>query len=229
VKKATVFSLLVLLVMIPGTLYLGTRLTGRWYYLTGTLLIIEAMLPFFAAFEGRRPRARELAILAVMAALAVAGRVAIPIPNFKASTGIIMITGIAFGPQAGFLTGAILAFASNFFYSQGPWTPWQMMSYGMGGFLAGLVFQGKKPGVIWLGIFGFVSVVLVVGPILDCSTIFTAAATLTWRFALTVLLAGLPFNAMHGLSCAATLMLLSKPLLQKLQRLQIRYGMMKTE
>lgn len=228
-KKNAVFSLFTFAFLIPLTLYLGTRVTGRWYYLTGTCMIMEAMLPFFAAFEGRKPRARELAVLAVMAALAVAGRVAIPIPHFKASTGIIMITGIAFGPQAGFLTGAVAAFASNFFYSQGPWTPWQMMSYGMAGFLAGLVFRGRKPRALWLGIFGFVSVVTVVGPILDCSTVFTAATALTWRFALAVLLAGLPFNAIHGLSCAATLILLGRPLLRKLQRLQTRYGMLETE
>ena len=122
-KKSTVLSSLTLVVLIPATLYLGTRLTGRWYYLTSTLIILETMLPFFFAFETRKPQARELVTLAVMAALAVAGRVAIPIPNFKAITGIIMITGIAFGPQAGFLTGAVAAFASNFFFSQGPWTP----------------------------------------------------------------------------------------------------------
>ena len=116
-RKLTFFSLLVWLVLIPGTLFLGTHLPGRWYYLTSTLVILEAMLPFFLSFEARRPQARELVTIAVMAALAVAGRVAIPVPNFKAITGIIMIAGMAFGPQAGFMTGAISAFASNFLNS----------------------------------------------------------------------------------------------------------------
>lgn len=233
-KKSTLFSILTIVVLIPATLYLGTQLTGRWYYLTSTLIIIETMLPFFVSFESRKPQARELVTLAVMAALAVAGRVAIPIPNFKAITGIIMITGIAFGPQAGFMTGSVAAFASNFFYSQGPWTPWQMMAYGMGGFLAGILFYNKKYKIqqnalqyaAALAAFGFVSIVTFVGPLLDSCTIFTTGSKITLTYALTILASGLPYNVTHGISCAATMLVLSKPLLDKLDRLKIKYGMM---
>ena len=230
-KRSTLFSVLTLVVLIPVTLYLGTHLKGRWYYLTSTLVILEGMLPFFLTFESRRPQARELVIIAVMAALAVAGRVAIPIPNFKAITGIIMITGMAFGPQAGFMTGAVSAFASNFFYAQGPWTPWQMMAYGMGGFLAGMIFSKKKPRKAGLEttvqvVFAFLAVMLIVGPLLDACTIFTTGSKLSWRFVFTVLLAGLPHNVTHALSCAATVLLLGRPLLVKLSRLKTKYGML---
>ena len=122
-RKSTFFNLLVWLVLIPGTLFLGTHLPGRWYYLTSTLIVLELLIPFFLAFEGRKPQARELAVLAVMCALAVAARVAIPIPNFKAIYAIIMITGISFGPETGFLVGAVSALSSNFFFSQGSYTP----------------------------------------------------------------------------------------------------------
>ena len=157
-KKSTLFSILTIFLLVPATLLLGRHIKGRWYYLTSTLVIIEIMLPFFASFESRKPQSRELVTLAVMAALATASRVAfVFIPYFKAITGVIMITGIAFGAQAGFLTGAIAAFASNFFFSQGPWTPWQMFAYGFAGFWAGLIFHGRqkwcKPWI--LGIFGF--------------------------------------------------------------------------
>jgi len=230
-RKTTIVSLLALLVLIPATLFLGTQLRGRWHYLTSTLVILEAMAPFFLLFEARRPQARELVILAVMAALAVAGRVTIPIPDFKAITGIVMITGMAFGPQAGFMTGAISAFASNFFYAQGPWTPWQMLAYGMGGFLAGLLFYGKvwknAPAEYILKVgFAFLTVVLAVGPLLDACTLFTTGARLSWGFALAVFAAGLPHNLIHGLSCAATVLLLSKPLLSKLNRVKTKYGML---
>jgi len=230
-KKSTLFSILSLLVLIPATLYLGTHLRGRWHYLTSTLVIIEAMLPFFLTFEARRPQARELVTIAVLAALAVAGRVAIPVPNFKAITGIVMIAGMAFGPQTGFMTGASAAFASNFFYSQGPWTPWQMLAYGMGGFLAGLFFCGKERKnhrleVLLRTVFAFLGVILLVGPLLDACTVFTTGAKLSWRFALAVLAAGFPHNVIHGLSCGVTVLLLSGPLLDKLNRLKIKYGMM---
>lgn len=230
-KKNTIVSLLTLLVLIPATLFLGTQLRGKWHYLTSTLVILEAMAPFFLLFEARRPQARELVILAVMAALAVAGRVAIPIPDFKAVTGIIMITGMAFGPQAGFMTGAVSAFASNFFYSQGPWTPWQMLSYGVGGLLAGLLFYGKTwknartEAALKAG-FAFAAVVLAVGPLLDACTLFTTGARLSWGFALAVFAAGFPHNVIHGLSCAATVVLLGKPLLSKLNRVKTKYGML---
>ena len=69
-RKSTLASLLTLFVLIPATLFLGTQVKGRWYYLISTMIIMELMLPFFFRFEARRPQARELVILTVMAALA---------------------------------------------------------------------------------------------------------------------------------------------------------------
>ena len=231
-KRSVLISLAVLLVLIPATLFLGTRLTGRMYYLTSTLVVLETMLPFFLRFETRKPKARELVILAVMCALATVSRLVVLLPNFKPITGIIMITGMAFGPEAGFLTGAVSAFASNFFFSQGPWTPWQMMAYGTGGFLAGLVFYRiQDPAGTWkklagLAAFGFLAVLLVVGPLLDCCTLFTTGTAITWKFALAVFTVGLPHNFQHALATAATLLLFGKPLLWKLNRLRVKYGML---
>lgn len=228
-KKATAFSLLVIFLLIPATLLLGTRLTGRWYYLTSTLVVTEIMLPFFFSFESRRPQAREVVIIAVMAALAAASRAAFAfLPYFKPIMGIIMITGIAFGPQAGFLTGAVGVFASNFFFSQGPWTPWQMFAYGMAGFLAGAVFCRRESWQkTWvLAPFGFFSMLLIIGPMLDSCTVFTVLSKFTWESVLFIYGQGVPVNVMHGISCALTLALLAKPLLGKLRRLQVKYGMM---
>ena len=226
-KKVTLINLLLIFVMIPATLFLGTQLTGRWYYLTSTLIIIETMLPFFLAFETRKPQARELVTISVMCALSVASRVAIVIPGFKPTTAIIMIAGIAFGAEAGFMTGAVTAFASNFFFSQGPWTPWQMMAYGFGGFIAGLIFHRRKhQNPIVLAMFGFCSILLAVGPLLDSCTIFTTASRITWKYVCAVFAAGFLVNLKHAIACAVTMLLLSKPLLQKLDRLKNKYGMM---
>ena len=228
-KKSTLFSILTIFLLVPATLLLGRHIKGRWYYLTSTLVVIEIMLPFFASFESRKPQSRELVTLAVMAALATASRVAfVFIPYFKAITGVIMITGIAFGAQAGFLTGAIAAFASNFFFSQGPWTPWQMFAYGFAGFWAGLVFHGhpscRKPWV--LGLFGFFSILLLVGPMLDSCTVFTVLPKLSLANVLLIYGQGVPVNTIHGLGCGLTLLVLTKPLLQKLSRIQRKYGIL---
>lgn len=228
-KQSPWLNILFLFVLIPATLFLGRSFPGRWYYLTSTLVIVEIMVPFFVSFERRRPEARELVIVGVMAALAAASRVAFAVmPYLKVITGIIMITGIAFGSQAGFLTGAIAAFASNFFFGQGPWTPWQMFAYGFAGFWAGLVFHGhpswRKPWV--LGLFGFFSILLLVGPMLDSCTVFTVLPKLSLANVLLIYGQGVPVNTIHGLGCGLTLLVLTKPLLQKLSRIQRKYGIL---
>ena len=228
-KKSGFFSVLVIFLLIPLTLLLGTKLKGRAYYLISTLVVMEIMLPFFFRFESRRPQARELVILAVMAALAAVSRVVFAFsPYLKTITGIIMITGIAFGAEAGFLTGAVAAFASNFFFGQGPWTPWQMFAYGFGGFFAGLIFHKhkawRKPWI--LAPFGFLTILLLVGPMLDSCTVFTVLTKFTKKNILIIYGQGVPVNITHGIGAALTLFFVSRPLLAKLERLQTKYGML---
>ena len=236
-KKSTWAALIVLFVLIPATLFLGKQIHGRWFYLTCTLIILELMVPFFLGFEARKPQARELTLVAVRAALAAASRVAfVFLPGFKPIIGIIMISGIAFGPESGFLIGAMSVFASNFFYSQGPWTPWQMMAYGAAGFLAGLLFCKKRKKIEkcpcfipLMGIFGFSSVLLLIGPLLDCCTVFTVLPRLTAKSVLSVFAAGVPVNVKTGFATAVTLILVCKPLLWKLDRIQTKYGLLAGE
>ena len=144
--------------------------------------------------------------------------VAIPIPGLKAIFGVIMIAGIAFGPESGFLVGAVSALASNFFYSQGPYTPWQMMAYGAGGMLAGFLFYGKrlprKPLV--MGVFGFLGVLFFVGPI-----------TINFKNVMAIYLAGFPVNFSQAVGTFLVLSLLGKPMLEKLERIKIKYGMLR--
>ena len=77
-----------------------------------------------------------------------------------------------------------------------------------------------------LAVFGFLTIQLVVGPLLDCCTVFTTGSKLSWKFAAAVFAAGVPYNFKHALACAATMLLFSKPLLEKLERLIVKYGMM---
>ena len=128
-KKSHIATLLIFLLIIPATLYFGLRLTGRAYYLTSTLVIIEIIIPFLLAFESRKPQARELVVIAVLSALAVAARVVIPIPSFKAIFAIIMLSGMAFGPETGFL----------FAKGRLPQKRWVMAVFG---FLACVLFVG---------------------------------------------------------------------------------------
>ena len=227
-KKSHIATLLIFLLVIPATLYFGLRLTGRAYYLTSTLVIIEIIIPFLLAFESRRPQARELVVIAVLSALAVAARVAIPIPNFKAIFAIIMLSGIAFGPEAGFLVGAVSAFASNFFYGQGAYTPWQMFAYGAGGMLAGFVFaQGRLPRKpVTMGIFGFLAVAFFVGPLLDTCSVFLVMSRISLKGAMAFYISGFPVNLRQAVATAIVLLVLGKPLLEKLDRIKTKYGIL---
>ena len=230
-KKSNIATLIVFFLLIPVTLFFGSKLPGRGYYITGTAIIIELMIPFFMAFEGRRPKARELVVIAVMCAIAIAGRAAIPIPNFKAIFAIIMLSGIAFGPEAGFMVGAISAFASNFFYGQGAYTPWQMMAYGAGGMLAGFCFaKGRLPRKPWvMAIFGFFAVVLWVGPLLDTSSVFLMLSDINWNSLLLTYGAGLSVNISQAACTVLIMLLFGRPLLDKLDRIKVKYGMMEDE
>ena len=190
-------------------------------------LFALGVIPFLLAFESRRPQARELVVIAVLSALAVAARVAIPIPNFKAIFAIIMLSGIAFGPEAGFLVGAVSAFASNFFYGQGAYTPWQMFAYGAGGMLAGFLFaKGRLPQKRWvMAAFGFLACVLFVGPLLDTCTVFLTLPIINAQTAWPLYISGFPVNISQGVCTALTMVLFGPALLEKLERVKLQYGM----
>ena len=230
-------SLAIMVLLVPLAVVLFTRLKQS-FYLSGLTIIVLTIAAFFLHFESRKPQARELVHLAVLCALAVASRAAFGfVPHFKPMLAIVMLTGIAFGPEAGFLCGAISGFASNFIFGQGPWTPWQMFAYGIGGMLAGLFalcgILKKSPrawrdggwrDILGLTVFGFLCILLVVGPLLDTSTFFMAGFSASSPLA--IYLAGVPVNCVHGSAVALTMLLFGKPLLDRLRRIQIKYGMM---
>lgn len=230
-KKSHIVTLLIFLLVIPATLFLGLRLSGRAYYFTSTLVIAEILVPFLLAFENRKPQARELVVIAVLSALAVAARVVIPIPNFKAIFAVIMLSGIAFGPEAGFLVGAVSAFTSNFFYGQGAYTPWQMFAYGAGGMLAGFLFaKGRLPRKpVVMGIFGFLTMLCFVGPLLDTCSVFLALPVINLETAWPLYMSGFPVNLSQGVCTFLTILLFGNALLEKLDRVKVQYGMTEDE
>lgn len=225
----SLIRLLPVVFAVPLTLYIGYRIGGGHYYVLSFIVLIWAMLPFFLMFEKRGPRANELVTLAVMCAVAVVSRAAfIWLPHFKPITAVIIITGAAFGAEAGFMAGAVSMLVSNFLFGQGMWTPWQMFAFGVAGFLAGAVFCDAhvKVGKWGLALFGGFTVMLIVGPLLDTCTLFTMTSEISAQAAAGVYLAGLPVNAIHASATVLTLLFVSEPLLEKLNRVKTKYGMM---
>ncbi len=112
------------------------------------VVVLASIAVFFANYETSRPRLRDIMPTVVLAALAAAGRILFaPIPDFKPVSAIAIIAGVVFGRKSGFMVGALAALASNFFFGQGPWTPWQMYAWGLVGYGAGLLAMvpAKKP------------------------------------------------------------------------------------
>lgn len=227
-RKRTIVAAVMILLLIPLTIFVGiTYLQDRKYYFISLLVILECMLPFALIFEGRKPQGRELIIIAVLCALSVVGRLAFyMLPQFKPNAAIAIIAGVAFGGESGFLVGAMGMLLSNIFVSQGPWTPWQMFSMGIIGFLAGLLFRKgllrrRTPMVV----FGFTAVLVIYGGLMNFQTAVQTQATLTLGGLLPYYISGLPMDIIHAVATGVFLWFGGPPLLEKLDRVKIKYGL----
>lgn len=215
-----------IVIVVPCVLAAGLLFGDRNYAITSPIILILSMLPFLFAFEKRRPKARELVPIAVMAAIAAVGRFAFAaLPQFKPIVAIVIITALAFGPEAGFLTGAIAMLASNFLFGQGPWTPWQMFCCGIIGFLAGLLRQNGFLKHKWsVCLFGFLSGYLY-GVIVDIWTVSAFTSRITWQSVLAVYASGFSFNTILAAATAFFLFIMEKPMAKKLERLKTKFGL----
>lgn len=227
--KRTIAASIMILLLIPLTIFIGVHFWGgRKYYFIGLLIIMEAMLPFALIFEKRKPQAREMVVLSVLTALAVAGRSAFfMLPQFKPVAAMVIITGVAFGGEAGFLVGALTGFISNMIFGHGPWTPWQMFAFGIIGFLAGVLF---KKGLLLrsrvpLCVFGGLATLIVYGGLLDGHTALMMLAHPTLSGVLAVYLQGLPFNLIHSFATVIFLAAAAPTMLEKLDRIKLKYGL----
>lgn len=203
---------------------------NKSYYLIALVIIAFAVLPLFIRWErGIGRRGRELAVLAVMIAIAVGTRgLFYMLPEVKPMAAVVVITSAAYGAEAGFMTGVMSAFISNFFFGQGPWTPWQMLAMGLVGFLAGILFSHKKlekrRQLFGLAVYGGFSVTIVYGLIMDTSAVLLSTNAVSFSMLLAAYGAGFLFNLIHGVSTVLFIVVLAKPVLNKLYRMKKKYG-----
>ena len=197
------------------------------YYAAAVLLILCAIIPFFAFFEKRKIKTGEIVTVAIMTALAVASRcVMMFIPQVKPTCALVAVSGIAFGPNVGFLIGALSMLLSNFVFGQGMFTPFQMLGMGLVGFFSGAIFCGKKyatnkwivsitVGLLCFAVYGFAA---------DSCSVLMLSTDLSVKSALTFYASGLTFNIIHGVTTAVLLFFINKPMTEKFSRLRIKYG-----
>lgn len=228
--RRTVIAAGLMFLAIPLTLLAGVRLLDSSRYgLVSMLVLAETMTPFFLLFEGRAPRARELAVVAALCAISVAGRAALfMLPEFKPVWAVTIVAGVSLGGETGFLVGAMTMLVSNLLFSQGPWTPWQMFAMGLVGFLAGVLFSGGRirKSRLTLCVFGALAALVVYGGIMNLASALLWGGGLTWGTVLAYVLSGFPVDCVHA---AATWMFLwfgAEPMLDKLDRVGQKYGLL---
>lgn len=231
-SKRTLLAMAMILIAIPLTIYIGIYYLGdRKYYFISMLIILETMLPFAMVFEGRKPQARELIIISVLCAIGVAGRAAFfMLPQFKPVVAIVIIAGVTFGGEAGFLVGAVTSFVSNMFFGQGPWTTWQMFAFGIIGFLAGILFRKGflRRNTIALCIFGGLATFLIYGGIMNPAAVLMFQAKPTVEMFYLAYLRGIPFDLVHAAATVTFLYFIAKPMLEKLDRIKVKYGLLES-
>ena len=197
----------------------------KFYAWVTIAAVLLACLPFFIRFEKKETDAKTLILIAVMIALSVVGRfIFAPLPGFKPVTAMTVIAGVAFGAEAGFMTGSMSALISIIYVGQGPWTPFQMAAWGFIGLLAGLLFSRRRnPPMMLLLIYGaFAGVAFSL--IMDIWTTFSAEGGFSSARYLFYVGTALPVTAVYAVSNVVFLAILSKPLLRKLERIKIKYG-----
>ncbi|NLZ47103.1 MAG: ECF transporter S component [Clostridiales bacterium] len=196
------------------------------YALVSLVVVIISCVPIVVHFEKGKSSTRLIVLISTMVAISVAGRFLFaPIPFFKPVTAIVVLCGIYLGSESGFLVGGLSALISNFYFGQGPWTPFQMLAWGLIGFLAGIMANPLKRSKIFLCIYGFISGI-VYSLILDSwSTLWIEGYFSVKRF-LALSITALPITLCYAISNVIFLLIIGKPLGSVLERIIKKYGIL---
>ena len=188
------------------------------------LIMFLTIAVFFIRFEKKKVRTRRLVIVAVMTALSILGRfIFAALPAFKPITAIVIVTAIWMGPECGFMVGTLTALISNFYFGQGPWTPFQMLAWGFIGLTAGLLSRPLKKSIVLLAIFGALSGVFY-SCFMDIWTVLFYEEGFVWTLYKAALITAIPYIISYAVSTVVFLLLIGKPFGEKFDRVINKYG-----
>lgn len=213
---------LIPLVFIPLLVALGVLVFPQKRYLLVALGVAAlSLLLFLCGFDRRQTGSRRLVLAAVLTALCIAGRF---IPLVKPVAAITILAGMYLGGESGFLVGSLAAVLSNFYFGQGPWTPFQMLAWGMIGLCAGWLSRPLKKSRLWLMIYGLLTGVAY-SMVMDVWTVLWYDSGFRWELYRSALAAALPHTLMYVLGNLLFLWLLQRPIGKKLERVRVKYGL----
>lgn len=225
-KRKNILTALIFLIAIPAVIISGVVFFREKSYAWLSLCIaVFSCVPLFYCFERKESSAKEITVLAVMIAISVAGRFVFAwLPGFKPVTAITVIAAIWLGKEAGFVVGSLSAVVSNFYFGQGPWTPFQMFAWGLIGFIAGILANPLKKNKILLCIFGALAGILFSLTMDIWSVIWFDSGFNLSRY-IAIITASLPSTVEYSVSNVIFLLLLAKPIGEKLERIKKKYGL----
>ena len=208
-----------------GRLHLREEARLMSWELASFLILGAVLLAGFAWYERSRPPAQVVALVAALAALAIAGRIAFAaFPNVKPTTDIVIFAGYALGGAPGFAVGALTALVSNFWFGQGPWTPWQMAGWGMCGLLGAdaAALGGRNVGRLTLAaVCGFAGVAY--GALLNFSLMATYGGDLSLEHFLVLESRAVPFDAAHAIGNVVFALIAGPAMIRMLSRFRERF------
>lgn len=224
-KRTLILSATILLFVFG--LAIMSAVWHRQFLLISLLLIFISMLPFFARFEMKQLHARELVMIAMLAAIAAVSRIPFAaIPSLQPTSFVIIISALVFGAESGFMIGALAALVSNLFLGQGPWTPWQMFAWGMMGMSAGLlrdtVWMQTKWGLLSFG----AAAGILFGWIMNLMSVVTLTQTFSWSAFFILYTASFYFDLIHAIANVLFLALFGTAWMKLLLRFKHKYGLL---
>lgn len=210
-----------------GLLLVGTFFVERLFLPLSMGMILFSCVPFFVKYERKNMKAEEVVLIAVLSAIAAVSRVPFAsIPSVQPTSFVVIMVGLVFGSEVGFMVGSTSAIVSNIFLGQGPWTPWQLLCWGMMGLTAGLLKKTKcAQSTICRCIFGFVWG-FIFGWIMNLWYIVGFFETVSFDVVYGSMVASFPFDLAHAVSNVAFLLLFSKTWLKILNRVKKKYGIL---
>lgn len=218
---------LILVLFIPITIWIGvTFFNDRKYVFISFVIVLFTFVPFFLSYERRKSSTRLMVILAVLVGLASISRVIFaPIPGFKPVSAVVILTAVYFRAEAGFLVGALTALISNIYFGQGPWTPFQMFSWGIIGLIAGLplIRHMLLNNRLMLSLYGIFAGVIF-SLLMDIWTVLSIDGVFHLKRYLAAVTLSFPFMALYAVSNVVFLFLTMKPIGKRLERVKMKYG-----
>lgn len=219
-KIRTALKIAVPFILIPVLAFIGSVFGEKRHLFFSFAAAVLSVLLFIAGFEKKQTGSRRMVIAAVMIALCVVGRF---IPFFKPITAVTVITAIYLGGETGFLVGSFSALISNFYFGQGPWTPFQMLAWGIIGLIAGYLSEPLKRYKTLLLIYGVLSGILY-SLVMDVWTVLWYDGGFNAGLYLSALIAAIPHTVLYAVSNFLFLFFLYKPFGEKLGRIKLKYG-----